>query len=113
MVSEPVSELFDANDAKLTCTFGTQMQSLELGNTSPTDSKLRRRGRRYLSAPRAYLSSFRRRLESRDFDPLKARLKTVAVRVAKILLVLLAAFAAWIVFVVLLEIYLGLIIVQP
>lgn len=91
------------------------MQGLELGKTSPTDYKLRRRSRRYLASPRDYLALFRRRLASRDLDPLKARLKYVGIRVLKVLLVflaiflvLLALFTAWIVLVVLYEIYLGI-----
>ena len=97
------------------CTDGTQMQSLELGNTSPTDLKLRRRSRRYFPSSRAYLISLRRRLASRDLDPLRARLKYVGTRVLKVLLVILAiflaflaSFAAWIALVVLYEICLGL-----
>ena len=87
------------------------MQSLELGNTSPTEVKLRRRGRRSILTLKTHLSSLRRRVASRDFDQLKSKFKAVAVRVGKVLLALLVAYAAWIVFVVLLEIYLGLIIV--
>lgn len=91
------------------------MQSLELGNTSPTDFKLRKRSRRYLASPRDYLALLRRRLASRGLDPLKARLKYIGTRVLTVLLVLLAIllgllalFAAWIVLVVLYEIYLGI-----
>ena len=84
------------------------MQSLELGNISPTDLKLRRRNRRYLQSSRAYLASVRRRLAARDLDPLKARLKSVVIRVLKILTALFLVYAAWIVLVVLYEIYLGL-----
>lgn len=84
------------------------MQSLELGNISPTDLKLRRRNRRYLQSSRAYLASVRRRLAARDLEPLKARLKSVALRVFKALAAFLVVYAAWIVLVVLYEIYLGL-----
>ena len=90
----------------------TLMQSLEVGNTSPTDLKLRRRSRRYLSAPRAYLSSIRRRLATRDFDTLRSRLLVVVTRTSKILLAVLAVYVAWIVLVVLYEIFLGLLIVE-
>lgn len=89
------------------------MQSLELGQTSPTGLKLRRR--RYLVSPRDYLAVLRRRLASKELDPLKARLNCVGIRVLKVLLVLLAiflallaVFAVWIVLVVLYEIYLGI-----
>lgn len=91
------------------------MQSLELGQTSPTGLKLRRRSQRYIVSPRDYLAVLRRRLASKELDPLKARLKYVGIRVLKVLLVflaiflaLLAVFAVWIVLVVLYEIYLGI-----
>ena len=91
------------------------MQSLELGKASPTDFKLRRRSRRFLASPRDYLALLRRRLASRDLDPLKARLKYICTRVVTVLLVFLAIllglltlFAVWIVLVVLYEIYLGI-----
>ena len=84
-----------------------QMQSQEVGNTSPTDSKLRRRGRRYFSTSRAYLSLFKRRLTYYDYRPVKAKLQAVALLVSKIVAALLAAFALWIGAVVLYEIMLG------
>ncbi|KAL0040311.1 hypothetical protein WJX77_003140 [Trebouxia sp. C0004] len=59
------------------------MQSLELGQISPTESKLRRRGRRYFSTSRAYLSLYRRRFAAYNFEVWKARLQTLALLALK------------------------------
>ncbi len=85
------------------------MQSLELGQISPTESKLRRRGRRYFSTSRAYLSLYRRRFAAYNFGVWKARLKTLALLALKVTAGFLVAFAVWIGAVVLYEIWLGLI----
>jgi len=85
------------------------MQSLEQGQISPTESKLRRRGRRYFSTSRAYLSLYRRRFAAYNFGALKARLTTLALIALKVTAGFLLAFAVWIGAVVLYEIWLGLI----
>ncbi|KAL3145689.1 hypothetical protein ABBQ32_003223 [Trebouxia sp. C0010 RCD-2024] len=98
----------------------SQMQNLELGNTSPADLKSCRRSHRYTSSSTAYLASWRRRLAPQNLQPLKARFKSLTARVLKalpvLLTILLAAFtifAAWIVLVVLYEIVLGFGMVPP
>ncbi len=85
------------------------MQSLELGQISPTESKLRRRGRTYFSNSRAYLSLYRRRFAAYNFGAWKARLKTLALLALKVTAGFLVAFALWIGAVVLYELWLGLI----
>ena len=79
------------------------MQSLEVGQTSPTESKLRRRGRRYTSTFRAYLSFYRRRLVAYDFGPARAKLKTAALLALKGIAGCLVALTLWVGAVVLLS----------